>query len=185
MAPPVDWKPVVKGGTDHPTHHLVATKTGYVLRKSWQTITFGLAVTSIGVGLVVPAVLALRESISFAGGFTLAFGFFVAAGGLMFLGPRAIRFDRTRRVVLIGGRSVGFGEIAALQLLGERVEHDEAPSFDSYELNLVLKDGSRLNLVDHSRRGQLEQEAERLAQLIDCRVLDEKTDGVAIVRVAR
>lgn len=62
---------------------------------------------------------------------------------------------------------VPFSNIAALQLVRELVDGDET-TFMSWELNLVLRDGSRLNVIDHAGGAQLREEATRLGQLIGC-----------------
>lgn len=47
----------------------------------------------------------------------------------------------------------------------------------SYELNLVLKDGERLNVVDHADRADIRSSAQQLAALIGCKLWDSTTDG--------
>ena len=62
-------------------------------------------------------------------------------------------------------------EIHALQLLTERVRGDKS-SYDSHELNLVLRDGRRLNVVDHGDLDRLRRDAGRLASLLGKPVWD-------------
>ena len=57
------------------------------------------------------------------------------------------------------------GEIHALQLVSEYWEGDKS-SFYSYELNLVLHDGSRTNVVDHGDLAQLRQDAKTLSEFL-------------------
>ncbi len=42
-----------------------------------------------------------------------------------------------------------------------------------YELNLILKDGSRLNVVDHGNRDALQGDARTLAEFLDVDLLSE------------
>jgi hypothetical protein len=177
-----DWTPLRPGGTAYSTHRLVATNRGLVFARSWRNWAWTLGGLLFAASLTAAGVLSLLRG-SFLGGFiVLPLGMLLVTGALMGLWSRAVRFEAEQRTVAIGGRRVPFSEVFAVQLLGERVREEEAPDFDSYELNLVLRDGTRLNVVDHANRGQLEQEAQQLARLIDCQVLDEKVDGVAIVR---
>ena len=168
--PSTDWKPLVPGGETLSTHTLVATRTGFVMRKAWGTWYLGGAGVVIGAPIAVVGAIGSVPAPSCSSVFTLCFGLLFVWGGLRYLLPRAIRFDGARREVVISGRRVAFSDIAFLQLLEERVEGDDL-SFSSFELNLVLRDGSRLNVVDHAKEDQLHGEAKQLARLLDCKVL--------------
>ena len=61
--------------------------------------------------------------------------------------------------------------VYALQLIREYVKGSES-NYYSYELNLVLRDGQRLNVVDHGDGRRLRRDAERLAQFLGVRVWD-------------
>ena len=56
-------------------------------------------------------------------------------------------------------------DIHALQLISEYVVEDES-RFYSFELNVVLRDGERLNIVDHFRLEPLREEARALAAFL-------------------
>ena len=96
---------------------------------------------------------------------------FVAAWGLLFAAvPRV--FDKNAMQFWIGPKplnisfrrwkvwhQVSLDEIHALQLVSEYCHSDDVSSWHdkryvSYELNLVLEDGERINVVDHSKRGK-------------------------------
>lgn len=170
-APKTEWTPLVPGGETLSTHKLVESSNGLVMRKSWGTWYLGGIGLFIGAPLVVVGVFASLPTPSCSSAFTVCFGLFFSWGGLRYLLPRAIRFDAQQREVSIEGRRVPFADIAALQLLEERVEGEDV-SFSSFELNVVLRDGSRLNVVDHAKDGQIRAEATKLAALLDCPVLD-------------
>ena len=53
-------------------------------------------------------------------------------------------------------------DIHALQLISEYVSGDKS-SYYSYELNLVLKDASRINVVDHGARSTIYRDAQDLS----------------------
>ena len=65
-----------------------------------------------------------------------------------------------------------FSSILALQLLTERVDGSDSADYDSHELNLVLQNGERLNVVDHAGKQVLREEANRLRGLIGCKLWD-------------
>jgi len=58
-------------------------------------------------------------------------------------------------------------EIHALQIIKEHCDGGpDGPSFYSYELNLVLSDASRINIVDHANIEQIRSEAKELANFL-------------------
>lgn len=61
-------------------------------------------------------------------------------------------------------------EVRAIQVIPERLTHKE--SVTSYEINLVLADASRLNLVDHSRKSVILEDAQVLGKFLDVPVWD-------------
>ena len=169
--PKIDSTPLVPRGTAYATHRLVESPRGLVLRKTWRTWGWGVVGIAIGAVFLVPGVLAQASGVSASGLCTVLLGLFMLAGGLTFIVPRAVRFETATRVVVVSGRRIPFSDIRAVQLLREHVPETEGPDFDSYELNLVLRDGSRVNLVDHSGRNQLEGEARQLTRLLDCELV--------------
>ncbi len=68
-------------------------------------------------------------------------------------------------------QSALLSEVHALQLIPEWVRGSEN-SYYSYELNLVLNDCRRLNVVDHGGRRCIREDAEFLAQFLDVPVWD-------------
>ena len=62
-------------------------------------------------------------------------------------------------------------EIHALQLVSELC-HTKNRSYYSYELNLVLRDGQRINAVDHGRHERIRTDAQRLSDFLGKPVWD-------------
>jgi len=65
--------------------------------------------------------------------------------------------------------------VLLLQLLSEYVSGDKS-SYYSYELNLVLDEASRINVVDHENLEQLRGDARTLAQFLDKLLWDATRD---------
>ena len=61
--------------------------------------------------------------------------------------------------------------IHALQLLAEECKGDKS-TYTSYELNLVLSDASRLNVIDHGNLTAVREDARKLADFLDKPVWD-------------
>ena len=69
-----------------------------------------------------------------------------------------------------GGR-VALAEIVALQVLAEVIHRRRTGRFTGYELNLVLANGKRVNVVDHAKKRALVVDAEALGKFLGVPVL--------------
>jgi hypothetical protein len=58
-------------------------------------------------------------------------------------------------------------DIHAIQILSEYCLGKESSSYHSYEINLVLNDGERINLVDHADKAAICSEAETLSGFLN------------------
>ncbi|MFC0604343.1 hypothetical protein [Winogradskyella pulchriflava] len=61
---------------------------------------------------------------------------------------------------------VDLNNIAAIQILGEITSEALAP-FNSFELNLVLKDSERVHIIDHSNLKSIIDDANNLSKFLD------------------
>ena len=69
-------------------------------------------------------------------------------------------------------RSVPFAEVHSIQLLDEEVRRTSESMFWSYELNLVLSNGKRINLIDHGNQREIRWDAGDLSRMIDVPIWD-------------
>ena len=110
----------------------------------------------------------------------LIFGavFALVGGALLYFGAAPIVFD-TRKGSYWKGRTSPYDvrhtselkhhapldRIHALQLVSEYVRGNKS-SYYSFELNLVLDDGSRMNVVDHGNFARLHEDARTLSEFL-------------------
>lgn len=103
--------------------------------------------------------------------------FSLAGGGLLYSQTAPVVFDLQRRHFVRGRKSpehcedlsklkyyTDIDRIHALQLIAER--YDRSSNQRSYELNLVLTDGSRLNVIDHGGLDVIRADAQKLAAFL-------------------
>lgn len=163
----VSWEPLKKGGSNFKTHHLVETSPGRLEYKS--TLFYKIfAFIFLAIGLVAGGII-FNQGMYIAG---LAFGLiFTGAGGFMFRETmRPIVFDKSEGYFWKGKKSprdvvnmdeiktyADFDEIHAIQVITEVVSSSKS-SYRSYEINLVLKSGERLNVVDYGNLKAIEQD---------------------------
>lgn len=161
-----DWKPLRPGGANFVTHRLVqAGDARMQMKPTLGLLLFGGLFFLVGVGISLGGV-------SQAEWFMVVFGLPFAAVGAFVLWPKLVVFDREGRKFTSKQQEVPFTSIHALQLLAERVSSSEDPDFWSYELNVVLKSGERINVVDHAGLERIRGEARQLGALIGCPVWD-------------
>ena len=90
---------------------------------------------------------------------------------------RPVKFDSFSRSFAKGypvfRRSlVSFDDIQAIQILSEHCRGTKSNSFTSYELNLVLKNKSRVTVVDHSDVSEIRKGGEALSKMLSVPVWD-------------
>jgi hypothetical protein len=110
---------------------------------------------------------------------------FTIVGGCMFyFGTAPVVFDKYKGFFWKGRRSpdeesdrkeikyfIALEDIHSLQLISEYCGSDRSPYY-SYELNLVLINGSRINVVDHANLVKLREDAQTLSAFLGKPVWD-------------
>lgn len=190
LAGRVAWSSKSRSTSGMRTHKLVARgRDRMKFRATAQILALGL-------GLTVPPIyvsLCLLPAHGLAVWFwcSLLFCFPLCLIGVLVLRSnlRSTVFCKRSGRFWRGGRRPGEGLAAgsasgslegihALQLLSVDQEGSEAGdrSWVSYELNLVLHGGSRVNVIAHGRRDSLRADAERLAVFLGVPVWDATSD---------
>ena len=163
LALQVDWMPLVRGGTNFCTHRAR-------LRKGLRGSTLTFEVTPL-VTLVCGALVLFGVVLSI--GHLVAPLAFSGMGAFFFWQVRRqqVCFDRSNQVLIQRGRRTPLREVHALQLLREFVRGNKN-SYDSYELNLVCRDGRRLNVTDHGTLHAIREDARILADYLGVPIWD-------------
>ena len=89
-------------------------------------------------------------------------------------------FDLNKRLFHKGDLTVSLDDINAFQILKDRACDTDPNShfktqqcYDTYELNIALKDDRRINIVCHGNYEQIRDDATRLSKVLGKPVLDE------------
>ncbi|MFK8010510.1 MAG: hypothetical protein AB8B80_00620 [Marinicellaceae bacterium] len=180
IAEKTDWTPLKAGGANFQTHKLnnrSSTILEYTLSKGGKIFLSLFAMIGILVILVglSPLINGTVESI-----FAFIFGsVFTGVSYLMYwhMG-KPVTFDMKMGLIWIGQKPKKFAgdiktknivyinNIHALQILSERVRGNKT-TYYSYEINLVLNDGSRFNLVDHGNHAEILLDAQTLSTFLN------------------
>lgn len=179
------WTPEKAGGSGICTHELKTISSGRVEFKIKGAAFFcsslfmaaGIvaAVRMTTIGLEKNDMVMLYVGIPIGIIFFLA-GFFVLRS---FMIPRVFDHDKGyywkgRKVLNINSKKneqCQLEDIHAIQILRECCRCDRQ-SFYSYELNLVLKDGSRMNVIDHGKLEIIRKDTQKLAEFLNVPVWD-------------
>ncbi|WP_108651712.1 hypothetical protein [Dongshaea marina] len=174
------WSPLKPGGTNFATHNLRQVSLArYEFRIRSSARLFALVFIAVGIIAWMTSAIIGQELIYFG----LPFGTIFFAVGVLILRswslPRVFDLDagyywKGRRQPRLGEQervkeSCALRDIHAIQLLREycrsNTDSGSSGSF-SYELNLVLRDASRLNVVDHGNLRLIRHDAQRLAAFL-------------------
>lgn len=171
-----NWRPAKRGGTNFRTHRLVQKgKQQLLFRPTLAAWLVAAAFVGSGplmavlfyhrhpfpLGNIPPTMLLV---LAMCGVFSLI-GLYFSAQHL-----GTMTFDGTARAFTGRGQRAGFDRIHAIQIVSEYCSGGtgsfKSRSFASYELNLVLKDGERLNVTDHGDAVRLREDADILARFL-------------------
>ncbi len=181
-----EWTPAKGGGASFQTHRLVEIDLHRTeFRATPGMILFAGVFLVIGLGASSIVMIANRGDLG-ASIIASLVGLLFAAigGGMLYWGAAPIVFDK-RRGEYWKGRTAPYEAsnrerlkhyaeldgIRALQIVKERCTSKNS-SYYSYELNLVLEDGKRLNVVDHGNLEKLREDARRLSAFLGRPVWD-------------
>lgn len=196
------WHVAHRGGASFGTH-VLRVAAGRAEFRPYQSLRYvGGGLTALGAALVAAGGITLFDVPPWAdvappGQLLLFLAIFPVFLGLILLAfsgsPRT--FDRAsgwyheglRKPQMISAAIPGacrLDQIHALQLLREQIEHEtlshsgerRTRRYHSYELNLVLRDGRRLNVVDHGDGPRLRADARQLAAFLGVRLWDASAD---------
>jgi hypothetical protein len=186
------WTPAKGGGSNFCTHKLVEIDFNRMEFKATPGArVFYLVFFLAGIGIAVAFWLGAPPSFGESGSAFaeivpfLAGSVFIAAGALMFyFGTSPIVFDKYKGSFWKGRKSqdemplgkvpkyfARLTEIHAIQLISEYCRSDKS-SYYSYELNLVMRDGKRINVIDHGNVNRIREDAHTLSRFLGRPVWD-------------
>jgi hypothetical protein len=184
------WSPLAKGGASFVTYTLQQGDSDCLEFKSTSTLIF-LPWFGIIFGISLILFLSPFSLVSCGGGILsctvviiIGASFIIAGVFMRKFFKKRIVFD-TRNEIFWKGNSpnemvlgderplvIKIEDIHALQIISEYCEdkysraRDSSPSFYSYELNVVLNNGSRENVIDHAYYKQVLNDAATLAEYL-------------------
>lgn len=178
----VSTEPLKKGGASFKTNVLVEiSSTKLVYKPSVRVALFCFIFLAVGLGVLFFGLYPFEGDSNEVKWLVVLFGLiFSTVGGLMFYyfyKPRA--FDKqlglyysTYNFSLHPTEKVKAQDyiylknIVALQILGEYVRGSDRP-YKSFELNIVLNDNTRRNVIDHGNLKSIIKDAQRISDFLN------------------
>jgi hypothetical protein len=192
LATQVEWTPVKSSsGSNFRSHKLVEvnpSRLEYFPTLQSQLFSF----TFIGAGLAIP-LFALMGGMNFGEEDTLKLVGFMVLFGVVFAGVGILTL-RKNKIPIVLDKVTGrcwkgrkgpdqkpelmdsdlvprLNEIHAIQLLSQYVRSDKK-SYYLYELNIVMNDGKRHNIMKHGSKRFIRSDAEVISRFLDIPVWD-------------
>jgi hypothetical protein len=185
IAVQTSWRPAKGGGSNFRNYKLVQVNPYRVkFRTTIGAIIFSLIFALPGIALLIFLIPSVNwSSIDTGIIVALLLGLiFASIGGYLFYSQmRPIVFDKQAGFLWKGRKPqmltneatdkyVRLELVHALQIVAEYISGKN--SYYSFELNLVLKNGNRINVVDHGNRNKLVEDAGALAEFLGVPVWD-------------
>ena len=172
--------PLVPGGVSFQSMRLVFRQDSITVKATWRLhlgyilfMAIGTGIFCMGLfssdGLIWPALImgALFASIALLSSLAMilkkTFPLFDMVDGMFY--PKGFTRD---------GSGISLKQLDHLEILKERV-YNKNGSYDSYELNVALKDGSRYNIMDHGADKLLLADAKQLAEKLSLPLINADT----------
>lgn len=166
-------QPLKHGGASFKTHKLKSSGNSIKYVATIGGVLFCLLFLIIGLIVLFIAIKPafINQSFKNINWFLILFGLiFSFAGGSILvdkLKPRV--FNKTKNIYyksFSSSSSTPLNKIIAIQILGETVRGKDS-TYGSFELNLVLSDASRLNVVDHGNLKSVINDAYILSKFLN------------------
>lgn len=160
------WQSASTFASNFPTQKLLQTNKGY--RVVMSTELFLICQCLIFMGLVPILIDHLIAGTRLLDGLSSAYGVLILIGvalwGVLTLNTTEI--NTQERTIKKGKQRYSFNQVHALQVITTLAGGRGHGIYKNYELNLVLKDGERMNLLNHGGEVEFEQQTERLSKLL-------------------
>ncbi len=186
MAEKIEWHPMKPGGANFKTHVLKQKSVNiYKYAPSIGALLFsglffviGVVMLLVGLGVIFNNADAPFILVIFGGIFALVgyFAFKQMSTPIQFNVTHGYLWMGNKKPQLAGNvkdqqKVIYFSEIHAIQIISERIKSNKS-SYDSYEINFVLRDGTRFHVIDHGNHQHILQDVSILSKIINKPIWD-------------
>ncbi|MEM7372763.1 MAG: hypothetical protein AAF587_29350 [Bacteroidota bacterium] len=173
------WTPLIKGGSSFKSHqvHLISESKMQVKISLSMKLFIGLfyvaAAFLVGIWGYVEGVKGVEMGAGRYASILLGAVFGGIGVWIWYSVAQTIVFDSAAGQFIKGEQTLALDDIYAIQLIAEQVMGmGTQGSYPSYELNLVLQDGQRINVMDHASLNSIRKDAEALTSFLNVQLWD-------------
>ena len=174
---PIDLnKAILQKGPKFRSHTIIFDDNVADLKPTISSLLFCVVYIVVGLFLLTMAVIVYvkNNQVDFAiflGGFGIA----ILTFGITLVMPfvKQVTFDKDRGSFKNNiDRKVKLKNIVSLQILNKMITSKHGISYPCYELNMLTKNGRRINVLNHNDINQLKSDAEKLAEFLSVELID-------------
>ncbi|MEH6455723.1 MAG: hypothetical protein V7749_05340 [Cocleimonas sp.] len=174
---PIDLsRTLIRKGPKFRSHTVIFDENTAYLKPTISSLLFCVVYIVVGLFLLILAAIVYfkNNQIDFAiflGGFGIA----ITTFGFTLIQPfiKQVFFDKdTGKFKNNIDRSVKIANIVSLQILNKMITSKHGLSYPCYELNMLTKNGRRVNILNHNDLEQLTTDAEKLAVFLSVELID-------------
>ena len=174
---PIDLnKALLQKGPKFRSHRVIIDEKVAKLKPTISSLLFCVVYIVVGSFLITLAVMVYvnNNQIDFAL-FLSGFGIAILTFGLTLIMPfvKQVTFDKNRGTFKNNiDRAVKIENIVSLQVINKMITSKHGISYPCYELNMLTKNGRRINILNHNDFNQLKSDAEKLAVFLSVELID-------------
>jgi len=167
---------LIKDGPKFLSHTVMAKGDTVFLRPTMGAMIFCIIYIVVGLFLLgLAGVIYWKSSQLDLTVFIGIFGSAIGMFGIALIRPfmKRAKFDKDTGLFDNNqDRDVKLKHIVSLQILNKMIERGQAPSYECFELNLLTKNGRRINILNHNDLQQMQLDAAVLANFLKVEVTD-------------
>ena len=174
---PIDLnKALLQKGPKFRSHRIVFDDNVADLKPTISSLLFCVVYIIVGLFLIMLAVIVYvtKSQIDFTI-FLGAIGIAIATFGFALVMPfvKQVTFNKSRGTFKNNiDRAVKMENIVSLQIINKMITSKNGLSYPCYELNILTKNGRRVNVLNHNDISQLKNDAEKLADFLSVTLID-------------
>jgi len=174
---PIDLsRTLIHKGPKFRSHTVIFDGTVAYLKPTINSVLFCVVYIIVGLFLSTLAVIVYvkNNQIDFAI-FLGGFGVSITTFGFTLIKPfiKQVFFDKkTGKFKNNIDRTVKIDNIVSLQILNKMITSKHGLSYPCYELNMLTKNGRRINILNHNDFDQLKTDAEKLSVFLSVELID-------------
>ena len=167
---------MIQKGPKFRSHTVIFNEDTAYLKPTISSLLFCVVYIIVGLFLSTLAVIVYvkNNQIDFAiflGGFGIA----ITTFGFTLIKPfiKQVFFDKkTGKFKNNIDRTVKIDNIVSLQILNKMITSKHGLSYPCYELNMLTKNGRRINILNHNDSDQLKSDAKKLSAFLSVELID-------------